>query len=239
MWRSSCSKPWLGFWWLYNGNSLGLESRPNVHNAPVVGTSDLSELALGWSTYGVGDHMAHYHVNASVPKTLIQYLIRYVARTNQLGEHSSSVLLDVLNTTISPELVPGKSENEPGQSTEAVVGPYELQDFTLYYTLRFGYLPSKVAFMAWCAWRDRKVGTWPDIPEQGRHEYDIGTIKKWLAVFVRRFFQLSQYKRSAMPNAPKVGSGGSLSPRSDYRAPSDSEATAWLEDVERIPARGK
>jgi len=209
----------------------------NVHNAPVVGTSDLSELALGWCTYGVGDHMAHYHVNASVPKSLIQYLIRYVARTNQLGTQVSAVLQDVLDTPISPELVPGKSELEPGQSTEAVVGPYELQDFHLYYTLRFGYLPAKVAFMAWCTWRDRRVGNWPDIPADRRNQYAIGDIKKWLAVFVRRFFQSSQYKRSAMPNAPKVGSGGSLSPRSDYRAPSDSEATVWLTDVARIPDR--
>jgi len=210
----------------------------NVHNAPVVGTSDLSELALGWATYGVGDHMAHYHVNASVPKTLIQYLIRYVARTNQLGPEVSRVLLDVLDTPISPELVPGKSETEPGQSTEAVVGPYELQDFHLYYILRFGYLPTKVAFMAWCTWGDRAEGNWPEIPGERHNEYDIAAIRKWLAVFVRRFFQYSQYKRSAMPNAPKVGSGGSLSPRSDYRAPSDSEATAWLDDVERIPTRG-
>jgi len=210
----------------------------NVHNAPVVGTSDLSELALGWCTYGVGDHMAHYHVNASVPKTLIQYLIRYVARTNQLGPEVSQVLLDVLDTPISPELVPGKSETEPGQSTEAVVGPYELQDFHLYYILRFGYLPTKVAFMAWCTWRDRAQGNWPEIPGDRRNQYNIAAIRKWLAIFVRRFFQYSQYKRSAMPNAPKVGSGGSLSPRSDYRAPSDSEATAWLEDVERIPTRG-
>jgi NAD+ synthase (glutamine-hydrolysing) len=209
----------------------------NVHNAPVVGTSDLSELALGWCTYGVGDHMAHYHVNASVPKTLIQYLIRYVARTNQLGTQVSAVLQDVLDTPISPELVPGQSELEPGQSTEAVVGPYELQDFHLYYTLRFGYLPAKVAFMAWCTWRDWHVGNWPDIPADRRSQYAIGDIKKWLAVFVRRFFQSSQYKRSAIPNAPKVGSGGSLSPRSDYRAPSDSEATVWLADVARIPDR--
>ena len=209
----------------------------NVHNAPVVGTSDLSELALGWCTYGVGDHMAHYHVNASVPKTLIQYLIRYVSRTNQLGTQVSAVLQDVLDTPISPELVPGKSELEPGQSTEAVVGPYELQDFHLYYTLRFGYLPAKVAFMAWCTWRDRRVGNWPDIAVDRRNQYAIGDIKKWLAVFARRFFQSSQYKRSAIPNAPKVGSGGSLSPRSDYRAPSDSEATVWLADVARIPDR--
>jgi len=210
----------------------------NLHGAPVVGTSDLSELALGWSTYGVGDHMAHYHVNASVPKTLIQHLIRYVARTGQLGADASRVLLDVLDTTISPELVPAAGHSEPGQSTEAVIGPYELQDFHLYYLLRFGYLPSKVAFMAWCAWRDRASGVWPDIPVQRRRQYTIADIRKWLGVFVQRFFQLSQYKRSALPNGPKVGSGGSLSPRSDWRAPSDSEAAAWLADVERIPARG-
>ncbi|HLU77450.1 MAG TPA: NAD(+) synthase [Burkholderiales bacterium] len=207
----------------------------NVHNAPVIGTSDLSEIALGWSTYGVGDHMAHYHVNASVPKTLIQYLIRYVARTHLLGEEASRVLLDVLETEISPELVPGEEKDAPGQRTESFVGPYELQDFHLYYTLRFGYRPSKVAFLAWNAWRDRALGVWPDIPEDKRNEYAIGDIKRWLAVFLRRFFQLSQFKRSALPNAPKVGSGGSLSPRSDWRAPSDSEATAWLAELDRIP----
>jgi NAD+ synthase (glutamine-hydrolysing) len=146
--------------------------------------------------------------------------------------------LDVLDPTISPELVPAAGHGEPGQSTEAVIGPYELQDFHLYYLLRFGYLPSKVAFMAWCAWRDRASGVWPDVPAQQRRQYTIADIRKWLGVFVRRFFQLSQYKRSALPNGPKVGSGGSLSPRSDWRAPSDSEATAWLADVERIPARG-
>ncbi len=207
----------------------------NVNNAPVIGTSDLSELALGWCTYGVGDHMAHYHLNASVPKTLIQYLIRYVARTNQLGAQVSAVLEDVLNTPISPELVPGKCAEGPGQSTEAVVGPYELQDFHLYYLLRFGYLPSKVAFMAWSTWRDRSVGQWPDIPVSQRREYAVAEVKKWLRIFLRRFFQFSQYKRSAIPNGPKVGSGGSLSPRSDYRAPSDSESTVWLANVETIP----
>jgi NAD+ synthase (glutamine-hydrolysing) len=209
----------------------------NVHNAPVVGTSDLSELALGWCTYGVGDHMAHYHVNASVPKTLIQYLLHYVARTQQLGAEATAVLEDILDTPISPELVPGKSELEPGQSTEAVVGPYELQDFTLYYVLRFGYLPRKVAFMAWCTWRDRTQGDWPGIAENRRNQYAITELKKWLRVFMRRFFQFAQYKRSAIPNGPKVGSGGSLSPRSDYRAPSDSEAAVWLADVESIPER--
>jgi len=207
----------------------------NLHRAPVVGTSDLSELALGWSTYGVGDHMSHYHVNASVPKTLVQYLVRYVARTGQFGGEASKVLMDVLDTEISPELVPGSNGSQPGQTSESVVGPYELQDFHLYYTLRFGYLPQKVAFLAWHAWRDRTRGTWPDIPQAGRNEYPLVEIKRWLRVFVHRFFQLSQYKRSAIPNAPKVGSGGSLSPRSDWRAPSDGEAAAWLAAVDEIP----
>lgn len=208
----------------------------NLHNAPVVGTSDLSELALGWSTYGVGDHMAHYHVNASVPKTLIQYLIRYVARTQQLGAQASKVLLDVLDTIISPELVPA-TDGVAVQSTEAFIGPYELQDFHLYYTVRFGYLPTKVAFMAWSAWHDRAQGNWPDIPEAVRNEYGIAEIRKWLTVFLKRFFALSQYKRSALPNGPKVGSGGSLSPRSDWRAPSDGEAAVWLKAVESVPER--
>src|SRR5690606_14016257 len=146
---------------------------------------------------------------------------------HMLGEHASEVLLDVLATEISPELVPGEEKDAPGQRTESFIGPYELQDFHLYYTLRFGYRPSKVAFLAWHAWRDRGEGVWPDIAEAKRNAYQIGDIKRWLGVFLRRFFQLSQYKRSAMPNAPKVGSGGSLSPRSDWRAPSDSEATVW------------
>jgi len=207
----------------------------NLHNALVVGTSDLSELALGWCTYGVGDHMAHYHVNASVPKTLIQFLIRHAIRLNLLGAAASQVLDDVLATPISPELVPSGEGDEPGQMTESAVGPYELQDFHLYYLLRFGYLPTKIAFMAWCAWRDRTVGHWPDIPEPLRSQYEIGEVKRWLGVLAKRFFGTSQFKRSAMPNAPKVGSGGSLSPRGDHRAPSDSEATVWLADVERIP----
>ncbi len=208
----------------------------NRHNAPVIGTSDLSELALGWSTYGVGDHMSHYHVNASVPKTLIQYLVGYVARSGQLGD-ASRLLRDVLDTPISPELVPGQDGNQPEQTSESVVGPYELQDFHLYYTLRFGYSPQKVAFLAWHAWRDRKRGNWPDIPAAKRNEYSLAEVKRWLGVFVTRFFQLAQYKRSAIPNAPKVGSGGSLSPRSDWRAPSDGEAAAWLAEVEAIPER--
>lgn len=202
----------------------------------VVGTSDLSELGLGWCTYGVGDHMAHYHVNASVPKTLIQYLIRWAATTHQLGPEVSRVLMDVLETEISPELVPGKEdEDQPVQRTEDVVGPYELQDFNLYYILRLGYLPPKVAFLAWNAWHDRTRHHWPDIPEHKRNQYSMHDIKRWLTVFLRRFFKTSQYKRSCMANAPKVGSGGSLSPRGDWRAPSDGEASAWLAQLERIP----
>lgn len=202
----------------------------------VVGTSDLSELGLGWCTYGVGDHMAHYHVNASVPKTLIQYLIRWAATTHQLGPEVSTVLIDVLETEISPELVPGKEdEDQPVQRTEDVVGPYELQDFNLYYILRLGYLPPKVAFLAWNAWHDRTRHHWPDIPEHKRNQYSMHDIKRWLTVFLRRFFKTSQYKRSCMANAPKVGSGGSLSPRGDWRAPSDGEASAWLAQLERIP----
>ena len=207
----------------------------NQHGGLVVGTSDLSELALGWCTYGVGDHMAHYHVNASVPKTLIQYLIRWLADTRQLGEEVAGILRMVLETEISPELVPGDNNDAPAQHTEAVVGPYELQDFNLYYTLRFGYAPTKVAFLAWSAWHDRNQGNWPDIPEGLRHQYGIAEIKHWLGVFLQRFFKFSQFKRSCIPNAPKVGSGGSLSPRGDYRAPSDGEATVWLEQLEEVP----
>ena len=204
----------------------------------VVGTGDLSELALGWSTYGVGDHMSHYNVNASVPKTLIRYLIRWVAETGQLGNGVSRVLYDVLETEVSPELVPGDDDaGQPSQRTEDAIGPYELHDFFLYYTTRLGYLPTKVAFLAYCCWHDARRGHWPDIPPDRRHAYGIAEIKQWLAVFAERFFQLSQFKRSCVPNAPKVGSGGSLSPRGDYRAPSDAEATLWLEQIRRIPDR--
>ncbi len=208
----------------------------NQYGGIVVGTSDLSELALGWCTYGVGDHMAHYHVNASVPKTLIQYLIRWAAQSNQLGPEVSPVLEDILETEISPELVPGEdSSGQPVQRTEDVVGPYELQDFHLYYVLRLGYLPAKVAFLAWNTWHDKLQPGWPDIPEAKRHDYTLHDIKRWLRVFLRRFFKISQYKRSCMANAPKVGSGGSLSPRGDWRAPSDGEAAAWLDELEKIP----
>jgi NAD+ synthase (glutamine-hydrolysing) len=180
--------------------------------------------------------MSHYNVNASVPKTLIQFLIRWVADTHLLGAPASHVLQDILATEVSPELVPGDGTgDQPSQKTEAVIGPYELHDFYVYYTTRLGYAPPKVAFLAYCAWRDRTLGHWPDIPEANRHEYNISEIKHWLRVFAWRFFQISQFKRTCVPNAPKVGSGGSLSPRGDYRAPSDAEATAWLEQVKRIP----
>jgi len=207
----------------------------NQLSAPVIGTSDLSELALGWSTYGVGDHMAHYHVNASIPKTLIQYLVRWIAGAGSLGKDASAVLLDILDTEISPELVPGDDKGQPAQLSEAVVGPYELQDFILYYILRFGYSPQKVAYLAHHAWSDRRNGRWPDVPQAKRNQYTLPEIKRWLRVFLHRFFQTSQYKRSCIANAPKVGSGGSLSPRGDYRAPSDGEAAAWLTALEKIP----
>ena len=208
----------------------------NLHRALVVGTSDLSELALGWCTYGVGDHMAHYHVNASVPKTLIQHVIRWITDTERLGPEASATLRGILDTEISPELVPADgSDAQPSQETEAVIGPFELQDFTLYHALRFGYAPPKVAFLAYCAWHDPAAGAWPHISPDRRHQYDIARIKATLRIFLDRFFRLSQFKRSAIPNAPKVGSGGSLSPRGDYRAPSDAAATAWLRTLDLIP----
>jgi len=207
----------------------------NYHNAIVLGTGDLSELALGWTTYGVGDQMSHYNVNASVPKTLIQHLIRWIIKANQFDDDTNKVLRSILDTEISPELVPDANgiTDRPTQRTESIVGPFEIQDFNLYHMLRFGYRPSKVAFLAYHAWGDKTRGFWPDfLPEDKRNEYNLPAIKKWLGVFLYRFFKTSQFKRSALPNAPKVGSGGSLSPRSDWRAPSDSEATAWLNELE-------
>jgi NAD+ synthase (glutamine-hydrolysing) len=212
----------------------------NLHNAIVLGTGDLSELALGWTTYGVGDQMAHYNVNSSVPKTLIQHLVRWVIKTNQLGPKTSSVLQRILDTEISPELIPDDKGNmdRPAQKTESKIGPYELQDFNLYYISRFGFRPSKVAFLAYHAWGDKMRGIWPDfLPPEKRNQYDLPTIKRWMEIFVYRFFKLSQFKRSALPNGPKVGSGGSLSPRGDWRAPSDSEAEPWLDELRRnVPA---
>ncbi|WP_036165869.1 NAD(+) synthase [Massilia sp. 9096] len=212
----------------------------NHHHAIVIGTGDLSELALGWCTYGVGDHMSHYNVNASVPKTLISHLVRWVADTKQIGDTGSDVLIKVLETEISPELVPGKTgtgkeEGKPAQVTEDFIGPYELQDFNLYYTLRYGFTPTKVAFLSWCAWHDRTQGPWPEGGSPARNQYDLAVIKKNLGIFLWRFFKTSQFKRSCVPNGPKVGNGGSLSPRGDWRAPSDSEATVWMEQLARIP----
>lgn len=209
----------------------------NMRNALVVGTGDLSELALGWSTYGIGDHMSHYNVNASVPKTLIQHLIRWVAGTRQFSPDVSQILMDVLETEISPELIPGKNKDDLVQKTEDTIGPYELQDFHNFYITRFGYLPTKVAFLAYHAWKDKNKGSWPDIPVEKRHAYSLKEIRKWLYVYLYRFFKTSQYKRSCVPNGPKVGSGGSLSPRGDYRAPSDSEADIWIKNWETIPEK--
>jgi NAD+ synthase (glutamine-hydrolysing) len=206
----------------------------NYHKALVLGTGDLSELALGWCTYGVGDHMSHYNVNASVPKTLIQHLIRWVIATKQFDTATNKILEAIVETRISPELLPGEDggSSEPSQHTEEVVGPFELQDFNLYYISRYGFRPSKVAFLAQHAWSNKVQAASPSVlPEQPGREYSLAEIRKWLQIFLLRFFQLSQFKRSCLPNAPKVGSGGSLSPRSDWRAPSDSEADVWLREL--------
>jgi NAD+ synthase (glutamine-hydrolysing) len=206
----------------------------NHHQALVVGTSDLSELALGWTTYGVGDQMSHYGVNVSVPKTLIQHLVRWVAASRQFDDATSTTLESILATEISPELVPAPegASSRPAQITADAVGPFELQDFNLYYLSRYGLRPSKVAFLSHHAWGDKRRGAWPDlVPPDRRSEYDLAAIKRWLGVFLLRFFQLSQFKRSALPNGPKVGSGGSLSPRSDWRAPSDADASVWLQEL--------
>ncbi len=205
----------------------------NQHNAIVIGTGDLSELALGWCTYGVGDQMSHYNVNAGVPKTLIQHLIRWVIFSRQFDPDVSATLEAILATEISPELVPVEAGQAP-QSTEARVGPYELQDFNLYYTLRHGFRPAKIAFLALHAWGEAAGGDWPPgFPPERRRAYDLPQIKSWLRVFLQRFFGFSQFKRSAIPNGPKVSAGGSLSPRGDWRAPSDGNARIWIEALER------
>ena len=209
----------------------------NHRGAMVLGTGDLSELALGWSTYGVGDQMSHYNVNASAPKTLIQHLIRWVAARSLFGPECSDVLRAILETEISPELVPGDGEG-PAQRSEDVVGPYALQDFTLYHFTRWGAAPSKALFLAHHAWSDPASGAWPrDLPEAKRRGYDFGELEHWLRVFLRRFFGTSQFKRSALPNGPKISSGGALSPRGDWRAPSDGSAEAWLAELDRALGR--
>ena len=210
----------------------------NHHGGMVLGTGDLSELALGWCTYGVGDQMSHYNVNAGVPKTLIQHLIRWVIASRQFSEDVGQTLNAVLSAEISPELVPPEAGATP-QSTEAAIGPYELQDFNLFYTLRYGFRPSKIAFMALHAWKDVAGGDWPPgFPQDKRRAYALADIRHWLELFLRRFFGFSQFKRSAMPNGPKVAAGGSLSPRGGRRAPSDGSAAAWLEDLDRNVPKG-
>ncbi|NLA91408.1 MAG: NAD(+) synthase [Synergistaceae bacterium] len=189
----------------------------------VVGTGDMSELALGWCTYGVGDHMSHYSVNCGVPKTLVRAIIRHAADEAAMGEAAGAAFEAVLATEISPELVPGApgaaKNGGPAQSTEAAIGPYELQDFNLFYTLERGCSPSKIAFLARAAWGEK---------------YSLAEIKKWLSVFVRRFFGTSQFKRSCAPDGPAVFAG-SLSPRTGHCAPSDGRATPWEDDLKSIP----
>jgi NAD+ synthase (glutamine-hydrolysing) len=200
------------------------------HKGFVIGTGDLSELALGWCTYGVGDHMSHYNVNCGAPKTLIQHLIRWAARS-EFDARTARVLTSVLSRDISPELIP-MGDNAVTQRTEDIVGPYELQDFNLYYLTRYGFMPSKIAFLAWHTWRD-SGGVWPPhYPLEKQRSYTLTEIKFWLDVFLQRFFA-AQYKRSAVPNGPKLLTGGALSPRGDWRAPSDAAATIWRQDLAR------
>ena len=205
----------------------------NQRGGIVLGTGDLSELGLGWSTYGVGDQMSHYNVNAGVPKTLIQHLIRWVISSGQFESEVDEVLQSVLDTEITPELVP-TGEEEELQSSEAKVGPFALQDFSLFHVLRYGFRPSRIAFLAWHAWNDPEHGGWPaGFPEDKRPFYSLKEIRHWLQVFVQRFYSFSQFKRSALPNGPKVSHGGALSPRGDWRAPSDMSARIWLDEIER------
>ncbi len=209
----------------------------NQNHGLVVGTGDLSELALGWCTYGVGDQMSHYNVNASVAKTLIQHLIRFVAGSGEVSDQTARILHAVLDTEISPELVPAETSGMI-QSSEQTIGPYALQDFNLFYLTRYGFRPSKIAFLAHHAWGDVERGIWPaDIPVTRRRAYSLGDIRHWLALFLQRFFA-NQFKRSALPNGPKISSGGSLSPRGDWRAPSDADAGVWLAElVENVPEK--
>jgi NAD+ synthase (glutamine-hydrolysing) len=211
----------------------------NQNRGLVVGTGDLSELGLGWCTYGVGDHMSHYNPNGSVSKTLIQHLIRFVAASGDVSKETAAILHDILNTEISPELIPAGAGGAI-QSTEQSVGPYALQDFNLFYLTRLGYRPSKIAFLAWHAWHDTEKGAWPaNLPDGGHRAYTLAEIKHWLSLFLRRFFT-NQFKRSAVPNGPKISSGGSLSPRGDWRAPSDGSPDVWLAELKAIPeSKGK
>ena len=204
----------------------------NHRGGIVLGTGDLSELALGWCTFGVGDQMAHYGVNAGIPKTLIQHLIRWVVAEELFDDAVGRTLLSILDTEISPELVPAEAGGAI-QSTQAKIGPYALQDFTLWHVLRRGSRPSRIAFLAHKAWADAQSGDWPEgLPSSEKVAYDLPEIRRWLELFHRRFFT-NQFKRSTLPNGPKVVAGGSLSPRGDWRMPSDAAATAWLAELER------
>ena len=208
--------------------------KANQIGAIVLGTGDMSELALGWCTYGVGDHMSHYGVNAGVPKTLIQYLVRWVVKEAIFSSETGAILTSILGTAISPELVP-VADGQPIQSSESRVGPYALQDFNLYYATRRGFSPEKIAFLAWRAWGCGD-GAWPsDFPDDSKADVRFPELVQWLDVFVRRFFGFSQFKRTAIPNGPKVSSGGSLSPRGDWRAPSDAQADLWLRQIAGLP----
>lgn len=209
----------------------------NHHQGLVIGTGDMSELALGWCTYGVGDQMAHYNVNAGLPKTLIQHVIRWAAgHDDSVSSAARTILEQIVTAEISPELVPDQGQGV--QSTQQAIGPYPLQDFTLYHVLRYGFGPEKIAFLQFHAWGDKDAGSWPfGYPEQDRISYDLPTIIHWMRLFMKRFFATSQFKRSAMPNGPKVVAGGSLSPRGDWRAPSDGTAALWLASLDRLETR--
>lgn len=208
----------------------------NQRGGIVVGTGDLSELALGWCTYGVGDQMSHYTVNAGVPKTLVQHLIRWVISHGEFEAAANDVLVEILDQEITPELIPVEEGRKP-QATQDTVGPYNLQDFTLAMVVRHGFRPRRIAFLAWHAWRDLTSGEWPPgFPDEARVAYSLEEIRTWLQVFVTRFFA-NQFKRSALPNGPKVSPSGTMSPRGDWRMPSDAKGTAWLAEIERdVPA---
>jgi NAD+ synthase (glutamine-hydrolysing) len=208
----------------------------NQRGGIVVGTGDLSELALGWCTYGVGDQMSHYTVNAGVPKTLVQHLIRWVISHGEFDETVGGLLGEILELEITPELIPVEEGKKP-QATQDTVGPYNLQDFTLALVVRHGFRPRKIAFLAWHAWKDLESGEWPPgFPEDARVAYSLEEVRTWLVVFVKRFFA-NQFKRSALPNGPKVSPSGTMSPRGDWRMPSDAKGTAWLAEIDRdVPA---
>jgi NAD+ synthase (glutamine-hydrolysing) len=204
----------------------------NQRGGIVVGTGDLSELALGWCTYGVGDQMSHYTVNAGVPKTLVQHLIRWVISHGEFDEAVGQLLGEILELEITPELIPVEEGKKP-QATQDTVGPYNLQDFTLALVVRHGFRPRKIAFLAWHAWKDLEAGEWPPgFPDDARVAYSLEEVRTWLQVFVKRFFA-NQFKRSALPNGPKVSPSGTMSPRGDWRMPSDAKGTAWLAEIDR------